>query len=120
MPFGLTNAPAVFQSLVNDVLREFLHRFVFVYLDDILIFSPDLDTHQTHVCQVLSHLLQKHLFVKAKKCSFHMTSVSFLGHIVNKGTIGMDPEKISAVRDWPTPENRKQLQRFAKFLSTLY
>ena len=49
MPFGLTNAPAVFQSLVNDVLRDMLNDFVFVYLDDILIFSPDPETHIQHV-----------------------------------------------------------------------
>ena len=49
MPFGLTNAPAVFQALINDVLREFLNQFVFVYLDDILTFSPDQDSHIGHV-----------------------------------------------------------------------
>ncbi len=53
MPFGLTNAPAVFQALINDVLRDFLNRFVFVYLDDILIFSQTLSEHQVHIHQVL-------------------------------------------------------------------
>nr|XP_046235229.1 methionine-R-sulfoxide reductase B3 isoform X1 [Scatophagus argus] len=68
MPFGLTNASAVFQCLVNDVLREYLNKFVFVYLDDILIFSPDLETHKQHVRLVLDQLLRNQLFVKAKKC----------------------------------------------------
>ena len=67
MPFGLTNAPAVFQALINDVLRDFLNRFIFVYLDDILIFSRSLDEHVSHVRQVLSRLLENKLFVKVEK-----------------------------------------------------
>ena len=61
MPFGLTNAPAVFQALVNNVLREMLNSFAFVYLDDILIFSPDEETHVGHVRQVLQRLLDHQL-----------------------------------------------------------
>lgn len=53
MPFGLTNTPAVFQTFINDVLRDMLNVFVFVYLDDILIFSPDLDSHIFHVCAAI-------------------------------------------------------------------
>ena len=53
MPFGLTNAPATFQAMINDVLRDFLDHFVYVYLDDILIYSSDLKKHQDHVTQVL-------------------------------------------------------------------
>ena len=58
MPFGLTNAPAVFQNLVNDVLRYFLNRSVFVYLDDILIFSHNQEEHFQQVRQVLQRLLE--------------------------------------------------------------
>lgn len=57
MPFGLTNAPAVFQAMINEVLRDFLDIFVYVYIDDILIFSPDLETHRKHVEFVLRRLL---------------------------------------------------------------
>ncbi|KAK7926171.1 hypothetical protein WMY93_008481 [Mugilogobius chulae] len=115
MPFGLTNAPAVFQALVNDVLRDMLNKFVFVYLDDILIFSPDIKTHVQQVRQVLQRLLQHQLFVKAEKCEFHSPSVSFLGFIIGHNFIQMDPEKVSAVTEWPTPSDRKQLQRFLGF-----
>lgn len=59
MPFGLTSTPAVFQALVNDVLRDFINRFVFVYLDAILIFSKSQSEHETHVRQVLQRLLEK-------------------------------------------------------------
>lgn len=73
MPFGLINAQAVLQALVNHVLREFLNRFVFVYLDDILTLSPDKETYRHHVQQVL----------KAEKCVFHVPSVSFPGRLAH-------------------------------------
>ncbi|KAF7641341.1 hypothetical protein LDENG_00284490, partial [Lucifuga dentata] len=110
MPFELTNAPAVFQELVNDVLRDMLNHFVFVYLDDILIFSRSRDEHVNHVQSVLQRLLENSLFCKAEKCEFHAFSVSFLGFIVAEGNIQMDLEKVSAVTSWPVPESRKQLQ----------
>ncbi len=77
LPFGLVNAPAVFQALINDVLRDMLNIFVFVYLDDILIFSPSLQVHIQHVRRVLQRLLENRLFVKAEKCTFHARSVTF-------------------------------------------
>ena len=115
MPFGLTNAPAVFQALVNDVLRDMLNQFVFVYLDDILIFSKTLQEHIQHVRLVLQRLLKNKLFVKAEKCDFHATSVKFLGFVIEQGRVKADPEKVKAVAEWPTPETRKQLQRFLGF-----
>ena len=75
MPFGLTNAPAVFQALINDALRDMLNKFVFLYLDDILIFSKDLRQHVQQVHLVLSRLLKNHLFVKPEKCEFHVREV---------------------------------------------
>uniref|UniRef100_A0A8C7WRQ0 Gypsy retrotransposon integrase-like protein 1 n=1 Tax=Oryzias sinensis TaxID=183150 RepID=A0A8C7WRQ0_9TELE len=115
MPFGLTNAPAVFQRLVNDVLRDFLNRFVFVYLDDILIYSPNLSQHTHHVRLVLERLLANQLFVKTEKCEFHASTVSFLGYIFEAGNIKPDPAKIEAVANWEPPESRKKLQQFLGF-----
>lgn len=115
IPFRLTNAPAVFQALVNDVLRDMLNRFVFVYLDDILIFSKTVEEHVQHVCSVLQRLLESSLFVKAEKCEFHSSLASFLRYIITPGSIQMDPAKISAVLDWPNPDSRKQLQRFLRY-----
>lgn len=115
MPFGLCNAPAVFQALVNDVLRDLLNRFVFVYLDDILVFSRNISEHVQHVKQVLQRLLENRLFVKAEKCDFHKDSISFLGYIFESGQVRADPEKIRAVAEWPIPTSVKQLQRFLGF-----
>uniref|UniRef100_A0A3B3H4X2 Gypsy retrotransposon integrase-like protein 1 n=1 Tax=Oryzias latipes TaxID=8090 RepID=A0A3B3H4X2_ORYLA len=115
MPFGLTNAPAVFQCLINDVLKDMINKFVFVYLDDILIFSPDLDTHVQHVRTVLQRLLENQLYCKAEKCEFHTKQTRFLGHVVSPGGVQMDSAKVKAVLEWPVPSGRKQLQRFLGF-----
>lgn len=93
MPFCLTNAPAVFQSLINDVLRDMLNSFVFVYLDDILIFSRDHQEHHRHVRLVLQWLLENRLF-KAE---------------IQEGQICSDPAKVKAVLEWPFPVSRRQL-----------
>lgn len=115
LPFSLVNAPAVFQALINDILRDMLNVFVFVYLDDILIFSPSLQVHVQHVRRVLQRLLENRLFVKAEKCIFHSQSVMFLGSVVSAGGISMDPSKVQAVTDWPVPDSRVALQRFLGF-----
>lgn len=62
MPFGLTNGPVVFQALIDDIPRDFSYRLVLVCLDDILIFSQSLEEHTTHMCQVLTCLLDDKLF----------------------------------------------------------
>ena len=70
-----------------------------------MIYSPNLATHQDHVNQVLKRLLEHHLYVKAEKSVFHADTVSFLGFIVAPGRVQMDPAKVSAVADWPTPDS---------------
>ncbi len=115
MPFGLSNSPAVFQALVNDVLRDMVDRFVFVYLDDILIFSQNERDHVQHVRRVLQRLLENRLFAKVEKCEFHARSVPFLGFILSPEGIRMDPAKVEAVADWPTPDSRRAVQRFLGF-----
>ena len=80
-----------------------------IYLDDILIFSRNLQEHVQHVNLVLKRLLENRLYVKAEKCDFHVSSVCFLDFIVEKGQIKTDPA------EWPTPTSRKQLQRFLGF-----
>ena len=98
MPFGLASAPAVFQALVNYLLRDMFNLFVFVYQQDILIFSPH---RETHVRQVLMKLLENQLFVKAEK--YHVLSTTFLSFIIAKIEGKMDPSKVQAVAEWPVP-----------------
>ncbi len=115
MPFGLSNSPAVFQTLVNDVLRDVVNRFVFVYLDDILIFSQNERDHIQHVRLVLQRLLENRFFSKLEKCEFHAQSVPFLGFILSPEGIRMDPAKVEAVANWPTPDSHKAVHRFLGF-----
>lgn len=70
-----------------------------------------------HVRQVLQHLLESQLIVKAKKCQFHVSAISFLGFVITTDSIQMDPCKLKAVEEWPVPTCRKQLQRFLGFSS---
>ncbi|KAI4880514.1 hypothetical protein NFI96_007308 [Prochilodus magdalenae] len=115
MSFGLRNAPSVFQSFINDVLRDMLGRFVIAYIDDILVYSPDLPTHVQHVRRVLSRLLENQLYVKGEKCEFHLSSVSFLGYIISPEGVVMDDRKITAVANWPIPNSIRELQKFLGF-----
>ncbi len=119
MPYGLVNAPSVFQDFMHEVLREYLHRFVLVYIDDILIYCRSLAEHRHHVAEVLQHLRQLHLFLKAEKCSFHQPSVQFLGYHIDSSGIRMDEGKVEAIKTWPQPTTIKELQHFLGF-SNLY
>ncbi len=107
MPYGLSNALSVFQ--------EFIHRFVIVYIDDILIYSRNLADHRHHVAQVLQKLRQFRLYLKLEKCEFHRPTVQFLGYIIGREGIQMDQGKVTAVAEWPTPQTIKELQRFLGF-----
>jgi hypothetical protein len=112
MPFGLCNAPSTFQSLMNHVFHPFLHHFVLVFFDDILIYSKTWTTHLSHVDQVLHLLSQHQLFLKQSKCAFGASKVEYLGHIVNKDGVWVDPKKIEAMKDWPRPKTLKSLCGF--------
>lgn len=94
------------------MLGDVLNRFIFVYIDDILIFTKTVEEHIQQDRAVLLRLCEHSLFVKAKKCKFHSASVSFLGYVISPGNIQMDPAKVSAVLEWPVPHSRKQLQQF--------
>ena len=91
-------------------LSDVINRHVFIYLDDILVFSETLEEHTSYVRLILQRLLKNRLFAKAEKCEFHRSTVQFLGFVVSRGKLEMDPVKTEAVVSWPTPTNRKELQ----------
>jgi hypothetical protein len=103
MPFGLYNAPATFQCVMNSVLHPCLHRFVLVFMDDILVYSPSLEVHSEHLRVVLDLLRQEQLFVKSSKCSFACNKLEYLGHIVSGNGIATDPRKTQAMQNWARP-----------------
>ncbi|KAL0395006.1 UNVERIFIED_CONTAM: Retrovirus-related Pol polyprotein from transposon [Sesamum latifolium] len=112
IPFGLTNAPATFSTLMNQVLHGFLDEFVMVYLDDIVIYSRTLAEHVEHLRQVLARLREYELYAKVSKCSFAQETISFLGYIVERGRIRMDPKKVQAIEEWQPPSDVHDLRSF--------
>ncbi|WVZ76315.1 hypothetical protein U9M48_024299 [Paspalum notatum var. saurae] len=112
MSFGLTNAPAYFMNLMNKVFMEYLDKFVVVFIDDILIYSKTEEEHEEHLRLVLQKLRDHKLYAKLSKCEFWLDQVPFLGHIVSKGGIMVDPSKISSVMDWKVPEVVKEVRGF--------
>ena len=97
MPFGLTNAPATFIDLMNMVFKPYLDQFVVVFIDDILLYSKNKVEHEKHLHVILQTLREHQLFAKLNKCEFWLDQISFLGHVVSKDGISVDPSKVKAV-----------------------
>ncbi|KAA0040402.1 pol protein [Cucumis melo var. makuwa] len=112
MSFGLTNAPTVFMDLMNRVFREFLDTFVIVFIDDILIYSKTEAEHEEHLRIVLQTLRDNKLYAKFSKCEFWLKQVSFLGHVVSKAEVSVDPAKIGAVTGWTRPSTVSEVRSF--------
>src|SRR5277367_5264678 len=116
MFFGLTNSPATFQTMMNDIFHvEVAQGHVLIYLDDILIFDKDLDTHHKRVKQVMEQLRKNHLYLKPEKCEFDMLEVEYLGVIVSENKVRMDPIKVEGILEWPTPQCKRDVQSFLGF-----
>jgi hypothetical protein len=95
MPFHLMNAPIIFQSMMNDIFKEFLNNFMIIYIHDILIFSKNIKEHEQHVCLVCNKLWEKMLYAKLKKsCLFHQSKVRFLNYIIFYNGLSMGSKKI--------------------------
>ncbi|KAL0561760.1 hypothetical protein IC582_002201 [Cucumis melo] len=112
MSFGLTNAPTVFMDLMNRVFREFLDTFVIVFIDDILIYYKTEAEHEEHLRMVLQTLRDNKLYAKFSKCEFWLKQVSFLGHVVSKAGVSVDPAKIEAVTGWTRPSTVSEVRSF--------
>ena len=112
MPFGLANALVAFMDLMNRVFHDFLDQFVVVFIDDILIYSKSKEEHEDHLRRVLQRLKEKWLYAKFSECDFWLNNVTFLGHVVSKDGILVDPKKVEAVVNWERPTNVHEIRSF--------
>ena len=112
MPFGLCNAPATFQRLMDIVLTGLNYEICLAYLDDIILYSSDLATHLKRLERLLARLREANLKLKPSKCNLLQKRVHFLGFTVSQEGVGTDPEKVAAIRSWPTPRNLRQSRAF--------
>jgi hypothetical protein len=112
MSFGLTNAPAYFMYLMNKVFMECLDKFVVVSNDDILVYSRSEEEHEEHLHLALQKLREHRLYAKFCKCEFWMKQVAFLGHVISKGGISVDPSKVQDVLSWNAHTSVSDIQSF--------
>jgi hypothetical protein len=112
MSFGLTNAPAYFMYLMNSIFMEELDIFVVSFIDDILIYSKTRDDHARHIHIVLQKLWKHRLYAKFSKCEFWLEKVSFLGHILSKDGVAINPSKVQDVLEWKQPRNITDIRSF--------
>ena len=109
-PFGLSQAPAYFQRLFNKVIKGL--PFAFGYLDDVLIHSPDIETHLQHVRIFFQRLREADLKLKDSKCNYFKTHVQYLGHLVSGQGIRPLPEKLDSIKKMPAPITPKEIKQF--------
>src|SRR5258706_8660183 len=118
MFFGLCNSPTMFQTMMNNILQDSIHNGeVICYMDDILVYSHTLSNHWWVVHQVLSTLQEWRLFLKPEKCKFEQKEVKYLGLVILKDHVAMDPTKVHRVMEWLTPMKVKEVQSFLGFVN---
>ena len=115
MPFGLCNAPAVFQMNMNQIFGWRIGKYVVVYMDDILVFSKTREEHLEHLKDVLEVLKENKYHIKLKKCDFMKEEVKFLGHVVGKSGISVDPDKIEVIKKWQRPKDKSEIRSLLGF-----
>jgi uncharacterized protein YeaO (DUF488 family) len=111
-PFGLTGAPGIFCKALNSTLAEDMWETCMVYVDDVIVWSENVDDHFKDLENIFKKLNSKGFKLKLSKCEFFVTEVNYLGFIISNRTIGLDPGKVKAIGEFPIPTTKKELQRF--------
>jgi hypothetical protein len=117
VPFGISNAPVVFMCLMNGVFKEYLDKFVIVFLDYILIYSKTKEEYEKHLRVVLQVLREHQLYAKLRKCIFYQRKINCLGHLISKEGIVVDSKKIESIRGWSAPKNVTKVKSFMGLVS---
>jgi len=117
IPFGLSNAPLAFQRFMNDIFSDVLDVFVVIYLDNILIYSDNMNDHKKHIKEVLKRLRENRLYTSSTKCVFHQDRIKFLGFVLGVDGLRIDESKTQTIQNWPTPRRVKDVQSFLGFVN---
>jgi len=118
MFFGMTNSPATFQTMINDIFWDLIAEGIMVvYLDDILIFTRTEEKHVKAIRRVLQVLQEHKLFLCLEKCEFCKERIKYLGLVISENEVSMDLVKVAGVQEWPTLENKTDVQAFLGFVN---
>jgi len=118
MFFGMTNSLAIFQTMMNDIFRDLIvEGIMVVYLDDILIFTRTEEEHAKAIRWVLQVLQENKLFLYPEKCKFFKEQIEYLGLVILENQVSIDLVKVTGVQEWPTPENKMDVQVFLGFVN---
>src|SRR5260221_14152556 len=118
MFFRLCNSPTTSQTMMNDILHPFINcNEAVCYMDDILIYSSSLMDHRRITWEILQTLHSYKLFLRPEKCKFECQEVDYLGLVISKDHVVMDPVKVQGVTDWPQPVKVKDVQSFIGFMN---
>ena len=113
MFFGLTNSSAIFQAMMNKLLRDLINTGkVAVFIDDMIVGTETEEGHDELVVEVIRRLEENDLYVKPEKCKWKVREVGFLGVVIGSEEIKMEEEKVKGVREWLTPKCVKDVQKF--------
>ena len=115
MPFGLVNAPTTFETMMNEIVWEFLDQGAVVYIDDILIYSETVEEHILLVRKVLQRLREYRMAISVEKSVFHVKKVDFLGYVVATDGVTMNEKKVESIKSWKAPASVKDIQIFIGF-----
>jgi len=116
MFFGITNSPAIFQAMMNKILRDLINKGkVVAFVDDVLVRTETEEGHDEIVEEILKRLEENDLYIKPEKCVWKARKIGFLGVIIGPNGIEMEVEKVDGVLSWPQPKNVKDVRKFLGF-----
>jgi len=113
MFFGMINLPAIFQTMMNGILRDMINKEkVAAFVDNVLVGTETEKGHNEIVEEVLKRLDENDLYVKPEKCVWKVQRIGFLGVIIGPNGVEMEKEKVDGVLSWPEPKNVKDIRKF--------
>lgn len=112
MPMGLKNSPSTFQRVMDNVLRGLQNVICLVYLDDVIIFSTSLQEHMVNLEKVFERLRESNFKIQLDKTEFLKLETAYLGHVISREGIKPNPDKITAIQNYPLPKTPTEIKRF--------